>query len=435
MKARNRIGLREVRALNPGEVVWDGSVTGFGARRQTGPAVMYVLKYRTANGRQRFYRIGRHGSPWTPETARNEAIRLLGDIAKGADPASDKGNRQSGMTVAKLCDLYLADAESGRLLTRRRNAKAASTLVSDRGRIARHIKPLLGDIMVPAVTTDDVEVMMHAIAAGTTAAKAKTKPRGLSVVRGGRGVASRTVGLLGAIFTYAIRKKLRPDNPVRGVMRYADGQRERRLTDLEYQAIGMALAKAAADNMHVPVIGATTFMILTGWRRGEVLGLRWDELDLNRRTARLAETKTGFSMRPLPMAAWALLQTLDKGSALVFPGKAGGVMAGYRKSWLKLVKIGGLPADITPHVLRHSFASLAADLGYNDATIAGLIGHKLHSITSRYVHSADAALLAAADAVADAIMRLMERPKAATRQQPAQTILRETPSGLTLAVT
>jgi Phage integrase family len=73
----------------------------------------------------------------------------------------------------------------------------------------------------------------------------------------------------------------------------------------------------------------------------------------------------------------------------------------------RIPKLGDLPADITPHVLRHSFASLAADLGYNEPTIASLIGHKTHSITSRYVHSADAVLLAAADVVANATMKLM----------------------------
>jgi integrase len=54
-----------------------------------------------------------------------------------------------------------------------------------------------------------------------------------------------------------------------------------------------------------------------------------------------------------------------------------------------------------------AFASLAADLGYNEPTIASLLGHKMHSITSRYVHSADVVLLAAADAVANATMKLM----------------------------
>jgi site-specific recombinase XerD len=78
----------------------------------------------------------------------------------------------------------------------------------------------------------------------------------------------------------------------------------------------------------------------------------------------------------------------------------GEVMVGYRKSRLKIAKLGDLPGDITPHVLRHSFASLAGNLGYSEATIATLIGHKGHSITSRYVHTADAVLLAAVDAVA-----------------------------------
>jgi hypothetical protein len=274
MKATNRIGTREVRALKPGEIVWDGFVTGFGARRQTGPTVVYVLKYRTTTGRQRFHRIGRHGSPWTPETARNEAIRLLSEIAKGGDPTADKMVSRSSTTIAGLCDLYLADAEAGRLLTRRKIAKKESTLISDRGRISRHIKPILGRMAVAAVTTDDVEAMMHAVAAGTTAARAKTKPRGLSVVRGGRGVATRTVGLLGAIFTYAIRKKLRADNPVRGVMRFADGRRERRLTDLEYRAIGRALENAVIEDMHAPMIAATKFMTVTGEDQSELGQMR-----------------------------------------------------------------------------------------------------------------------------------------------------------------
>jgi integrase len=408
MKAAIRIGQREVQRLGPGEAIWDSRITGFGARRQRGIAVTYVLQYRTAAGRQRFLKIGRHGSPWTPDTARDEAIRLLAEVIDGGDPAANKITNRSTPTVAELCDLYLADAESGRLLTRRKIAKKASTLVSDRGRIARHIKPILGGMLVQAVTTDDVEAMMHSIAQGTTAGRTKTKLRGLSVVRGGQGVATRTVGLLGAIFTYAIRKKMRGDNPVRGVMRFADGRRERRMTDAEYAALGSALKIAADDGTRNEVIAATRFMILTGWRRGEVLGLRWSEIDLDRRTARLVDTKTGFSMRALPNAACTVLRTLSRTVDLVFPNKAGETMIGYRKVWLKIAKIGDLPADVTPHVLRHSFASLAGDLGYSEGTIATLIGHKGHSITSRYVHTADAVLLAAVDAVAEKILAMMD---------------------------
>jgi hypothetical protein len=68
---RRRIGLREVRALQAGEVIKDNAVLGFYARRQQSDAVTYYVVYRTKNGRQRWYRIGRHGSPWTPDTARS----------------------------------------------------------------------------------------------------------------------------------------------------------------------------------------------------------------------------------------------------------------------------------------------------------------------------------------------------------------------------
>lgn len=82
-------------------------------------------------------------------------------------------------------------------------------------------------------------------------------------------------------------------------------------------------------------------------------------------------------------------------------------MAGFPKLWAQIAKFGDLPDDITPHVLRHSFASLAGDLGYSEPTIAALLGHKGRTMTSRYVHAADAVLLAAADAVADRTTQLM----------------------------
>jgi integrase len=383
-------------------------VRGFGVRRQKSEAVAYVLFYRTREGRQRWYTIGRHGAPWTPEMAREEAKKLLGDVVEGADPAGEKKADRKTKTVAELCDLYLADAEAGRLLTRRKTAKKTSTLATDRGRIVRHIKPLLGRIPVPAVTHEDIEAFMHAVAEGRTAGKVKTaKKHGLANVRGGRGTASRTVGLLGAIFAYAVRRRMRADNPVRGVMRFADGKRERRLSDDEYKRLGGAL-RQAEKNIWPAAVAAARFLTLTGWRSGEVLALRWPEVDLARRTARLADTKTGFSMRPLSHMACEVLRGLTRSGELVFPATRGeGRMTGFPKLWARITKLGQLPRDITPHVARHSLASLAADLGYSEPTIAALVGHKGSSITSRYIHTADAVLLAAADALADRTAELM----------------------------
>jgi integrase len=291
---KKRIGLREVRALPTNATIWDATVPGFGARRQKSGAVAYILKYRTAEGRQRWFTIGRHGAPWTPELARDDALRLLGEVASKMDPAVAKLAKRSATTVSELCDLYLADAEAGRLLTRRKIPKKATTLATDRGRIERHIKPRLGRLSVASVTREDVDAFMHAVAEGKTATRVKTaKKRGLARVRGGKGTASRTVGLLGAIFTYAVRHRMRSDNPVRGVTRFADGQRERRLSDTEYKALGDALEAADAVRMWPAAVAAAKFLALTGWRSGEAMGLHWRDVDLVRRTATLGDPKRG----------------------------------------------------------------------------------------------------------------------------------------------
>ena len=285
----------------------------------------------------------------------------------------------------------------------------------DRGRIECHIKPLLGGHAVAAVTREDVERFLHDVAEGRTAGKSKSpKKRGLARVTGGPTAATRAVGLLGGIFTYAVRRRMRADNPAHGVERFADQQRDRRLSDDEYAALGEGLRQAEAAGMWPAAIAATRFLALTGWRSGEAVGLCWAELDLARRTARLADTKTGRSIRPLSHAACDVLRGLPcTGADRVFPASRGGAatILHFKKFWPRIAKLGGLPADVSPHVLRHSFTSLAADLGYSEPTIAALVGHKGRSVTSRYVHSADAVLLAAADAVADRTAELMGERK------------------------
>jgi integrase len=405
------IGLRDIRDLGPNQILWDsgkGAVAGFGARRRSSEAITYIVKYRVKDdGRARWLVLGRHGV-LTPDEARDKAKAILGQVVDGADPAAIRDARRDADTVADLCDRYIEDMETGRLLTRRRGPKKPSTILTDKGRIVRHIKPLMGPLKVASVDRDDIENFMHAVATGKTAGRIKTRRYGLARVTGGKGTATRTVGLLSAIFTFAVKHRMRTDNPCAGVTRYADGRRERRLAEEEYAMLGDALRRAEGEGIWPPAIAAVRFVALTGWRLGEVLDLTWEELDLARRTATLGDTKTGRSLRPLSHAACDVLRAIPRigGHNRVFPATRGdGPMVGFKKFLPKIAK--DLPRDITAHVYRHSVASVAVDLGYSELAIAGLLGHRLGSVTSRYAHAADAVLLAAADRVADRILEMM----------------------------
>jgi len=93
----------------------------------------------------------------------------------------------------------------------------------------------------------------------------------------------------------------------------------------------------------------------------------------------------------------------------VFPGTVEGKpLVGFPK-YLKKVLRGTTLEGITPHVLRHSFASIANDLGFTEATVAALLGHSRGTVTSRYIHAVDTALIMAADTTAGYIDGLLER--------------------------
>lgn len=100
MTSKKRIGIREILAMSPDTTIWDTDVSCFGARRQKSEAISYIVFYRTAENRQCLHTIGRHGAPWTPETARREAKRLLGSVANGADPAEAKKTKRHAKVSA-----------------------------------------------------------------------------------------------------------------------------------------------------------------------------------------------------------------------------------------------------------------------------------------------------------------------------------------------
>ena len=149
---------------------------------------------------------------------------------------------------------------------------------------------------------------------------------------------------------------------------------------------------------------------LTGCRRSEMIKLRWVEADMEASCLRLAESKEGASTRAigLPVVEFLERRWMTKAGNYVFPGHGDdNAFGSFPNHWEKIFRDTTL-ADITPHVLRHSFASIANDLGFTEVTIAALVGHSKGSVTSKYIHTLDTALIMAVDTISGYVHGLLD---------------------------
>lgn len=386
-------------AMGTGEAfLWDSEVKGFGLRVKPSGVKSFVLKYRIG-ARTKRHTIGKVGSPYTVDEARKIAADLLRDIRHGADPAAAKTQARDGLTVAAVCEWYLEQAGKGAVLGRRGKEIKASTLAMDRSRVSAHVLPLIGRRKVESLTLDDIEKFQTDVAGGKTA-KGRNGRGG--VTTGGTGAASRTVGMLRTIFEHAKRKKVVTANPAVGVKKYSDGRQRRFLTLDEVAALGAAMRNAEAAGEGGTGFVGIRFLLLTGLRRTEALALPWAWVDSRARCIRFEDTKSGPQLRPIGASAVNMLESLPRldGCAWVFPAQRGsGHFVGLPKVLERVCQRAALDG-VTVHVLRHSFAATAAEMGFSELTIAGLLGHTVASVTGRYAHVPDRALISAADAVA-----------------------------------
>ncbi len=270
-----------------------------------------------------------------------------------------------------LLNQYVEDMTAKKI-----NGKKQSTILTDKSWIKKHLMPTFGKFRAAAITKEQVEDFMNQHASGT---------------------GKRLVVLLSAIFNFGIRKKIITVNPCTGVQKPVDKVRIRRLSAGEYKTLGRSLTAVAEPTVQ-SVLRA---LMVTGWRSGEIRSLRWTECDLPRFTANLENTKSGRSVRPLGAEAIRIIESQPRRNEFVF-NLNGKPIRNINYHFAKL----GLDKTITPHVLRHSFASLAADLGFGDHVIGSLLGHRQSSITSRYLHL-DKSLIEAADTVAQRTLELI----------------------------
>lgn len=176
-------------------------------------------------------------------------------------------------------------------------------------------------------------------------------------------------------------------------------------------ASSATLAQAEAEGATSQGVNGAWLLALTGCRLGEIEGLRWSEADDDGSCFRLTDTKEGASVRPIGRPAFDVLAGIARrqGCPFVLPavrGKREDAFGGMPGAWKRLAERAKLEG-VTPHTLRHSFASVAGDLGFTESTIAAMLGHAAGSVTSRYVHHLDTVLVAAADKVARSIHATM----------------------------
>lgn len=423
INAKKTITKKVVESTKPGEVIWDTKIAGFGVRRQkTKPT--YILKKRI-RGRQRWITIGKHGEPWTPTSARQEAIAILGLIAQGKDPTLDRQARKGQPTVADLCDRYLAEHAY--------QHKKQSSIDADESSIRNHIKPLIGSHLVSEISIADVEKLKRNISSGRTSRPRIQGVKGGTAITGGKPTANRCLALLSKAFNLAIVWGLRSNNPASHVAKYREDQSERYLSHTEFAALGEALQCLEVAEVNPTAIAAIRLLIFTGARHREILNLRWSSVDLDNSQIFLDDSKTGRKPIQLNSAALEVLSQIapQEGNEFVFCGREEGkplinIRKVWRKTkeeatktiWLKkesikkvmktkgyddkitfadisqtLKALGITPSegilDVRIHDLRHSFGGIAASSGISLPMIGRLLGHKHPSTTARYAHLAD----------------------------------------------
>jgi integrase len=374
----------------PGEIdyfVWDESLKGFGIRITPKGTKTYLVRYRVGQGRtarQRKHKIGVHGSPWAPDQARREAMRILGEASQGNDPSDARKAQNHAIRFEAFADRYMAEHAIPK--------KKASSVEQDRRSLRLGLLPAFRNRRVVDIDFSDIS-KFHA--------GMKSKPY----------TANRYVALLSKMFSLAESWSIRErhSNPCLDIQKYREERRERFLNTEELSSLGQTLRDAEGSSINPHSIAIIRLLMLTGSRKGEIVGLRWEEVDLERALLLKIDSKTGRKAIPISSAVVGIISALPRlvDSPFVFPAARGvSHFQGLTKDWLEIRKQANLP-KLRLHDLRHTFASISVAGGTSLPILGKVLGHASTGTTERYAHLADSpvrgAVEQASSVIADSI--------------------------------
>ena len=382
------ISRRTVEALPVGEreaVFWDHELSGFGVRVYPTGTKVYLVQTRSG-GKSRRVTIGRHGV-LSAEQARRKAAQCIASIKAGEEPARPQSPPDAGPTIAEVAERYMKEHVAVRC--------KPSTARGCRYTLDKYLLPAFGARALGSIGREEVATLQYRLH--------KTPI-----------MANRVVDMLSRLFNMAEAWGIAPEggNPCRFVQKYKERSCERFLSEEEFRRLGRVLDEVeAAGKVSVTAVAAIRLLMLTGCRRGEIVTLRWEDVDLEAGELRLRDAKTGARQVALSPAAVRVLWAIPRNSDnrwVIAGRKPGTRLANLNPSWLVVRARAGLQ-DVRLHDLRHSFASRALALGESLSMIGKLLGHRKVQTTARYAHLAQDSVKASAARVAESLRADMAR--------------------------
>lgn len=378
---QSKLTKRIVDTTNPSnkdQIIWDRDLKGFGFKITHSGNKSYFLYYRTRDGRQRRPKIGDH-EVITCEQAREIAKQWLGEVSKGNDPSAERSLLRSNPTIAELFNRYMEEYA---------HHKKPSSQERDKRLGEMYIIPSLGHFKVSSISREDIIVLY----------------RKMQKIN-----ANRMLSLLSKMLNLAEMWGYRADssNPCRHIKKHPENKRERFLNQDEIMRLQEVLREEENKKIEMPsVLHAINLLLLTGCRLGEILSLRWQEVNFEKRCIFLSDSKTGKRTVYLSPQAIELLKRIPReqnNPYIIIGRKNQSHLINLQKPWQRIRKKAGLD-DVRIHDLRHTFASVAAANGMSLPIIGALLGHKQTQTTARYAHLVGQPLLDATEKIGNKIL-------------------------------